>query len=118
MDIAFNRAVAHFIADCASVLAVHDLINKWRLDLLDNHSIDLFYNAVTGRYSYTLVFRNRRVLGWDNALHYPELANYPHHLHLPDGTIIPSDLYGVPARDIEIVRIAVEQYLQDKTLPI
>ncbi len=116
MDVAFNLAVANFIARCPYVLAVHDLINKWRVDLIENHSVDLFYNATTGKYSYTLVLQNRRVLGWDNALHHPELINYPHHLHLPDGTIIGSSLVGLPAWDIEIVRLAVEAYLQTKTL--
>lgn len=117
MDVAFNLAVTNFIAECAYVVAVHDLINKWRIDLIENYAIDLFYNATTGKYSYTLVFQNLRVLGWDNALHHPELENYPHHLHLPDGTLIPSVLHGVPAQDIEIVRVSVEHYLQRKVVP-
>ncbi len=117
MDVAFNIAVANFIAKCAYVVAAHDLINKWRIDLIENYAIDLFHNAATGKYSYTLVFQNRRVLGWDNALHHPDLKNYPHHLHLPDGTLIPSRLNGIPAQDIETVRLSVEIYLQTKTIP-
>jgi len=53
----------------------------------------------------------RRVLGWDNALHHPGLANFPHHVHPPDGQIEPSALTGDPDHDLEQVRHEIEAFL-------
>lgn len=34
----FDRAVAHFIANCVYVTAVHDLVTIWPLQFLQSHS--------------------------------------------------------------------------------
>ena len=83
----FNRAVARFIATCAYVTAVHDLVTKWRLELVGGYILDLYFNETLGKYGYTLVQAHTRVMGWDNAPHHPGLANFPHHVHRPDGQI-------------------------------
>ncbi len=107
----FNRAVVRFIATCAYVTAVHDLITKWRLELAGGYILDLYFNDTLGKYGYTLVQARRRVLGWDNALHHPGLANFPHHVHRPDGQIEPSALTGDPDHDLEQVRHEIEAFL-------
>ncbi len=73
--------------------------------------LDLYFNDVQGKYSYTLIHGERRVLGWDNALHHPNLANFPHHFHREDGVVVPSPLAGVPEEDIEIVVTELNQFL-------
>ena len=83
----FDRAVDRFIANCNYVLAVQDLITKWRLELSHGHVLDLYYNESLSKYGYTLVAAGTRVLGWDNAPHHPELDDLPHHVHRPDGRV-------------------------------
>ena len=39
---------------------------------------------------------NALVRRWDNAPHYPDLPTFPHHCHLPDGTVIASDAMDLP----------------------
>jgi hypothetical protein len=107
----FNRAVARFIATCAYVTAVHDLITKWRLELVGGYILDLYFNETLGKYGYTMVQARTRVLGWDNAPHHPGLANFPHHVHRPDGQIEPSALTGDPDHDLEQVRLEIEAFL-------
>ncbi|MGA9349152.1 MAG: DUF6516 family protein [Anaerolineae bacterium] len=107
----FNRAVAHFIATCAYVTAVHDLVTKWRLELVGRYILDLYFNETLGKYGYTMVQARTRVLGWDNAPHHPGLANFPHHVHRPDGQIEPSALTGDPDHDLEQARLEIEAFL-------
>jgi len=78
MAATFHHALAHFIATCAYVMAVRDLITKWRLELAGGYILDLYFNETLSKYSYTLIQAGTRVLGWDNAPHYPGLANFPH----------------------------------------
>ena len=78
----FNRAVAHFIATCAYVTAIHDLVTKWRLELVGGYILDLYFNETLGKYGYTLVQAGMRVLGWDNARHHKDIRTYPHHKHI------------------------------------
>jgi len=111
MAAAFDRAVAHFIAACRYVTAVHDLVTKWRIELTGGYTLDLYFNETLGKYSYTLVQGGKRVLGWDNAHHHPDLPNFPHHFHRPDGQIEPSALVGDPTLDLEQARLEVEAFL-------
>jgi hypothetical protein len=107
----FDRAVDRFIARCACVRAVHDLVTKWRLELSHGHVLDLYYNESLDKYGYTLIVGGARVLGWDNAPHHPELDGFPHHVHRLDGRVEPSSLTGDPESDLDIVRNEVEAYL-------
>ncbi len=105
------HAVARFVAGCPRVVAVRDLVTKTRIELEDGYIFELYYNITLGKYTYTLIFADQRVLGWDNAPHYPSLTNAPHHFHHPDGRVEPSTLAGDPERDIEIVLAAINAYL-------
>ena len=111
MATGFDRAVARFIASCTCVTAVRDLVTKWRLELSHGHVLDLYYNESLGKYGYTLVATDARVLGWDNAPHHPELDGFPHHVHRPGDRVEPSSLTGAPESDLELVRSEIEAYL-------
>lgn len=67
MAAAFDRALAHFIVVCRYVIAAHDLVTKWRIELAGGYTLDLYFNETLGKYGYTLVMAATRVLGWDNA---------------------------------------------------
>ena len=47
----------------------------------ENVFLDIYYSLHTGRYDVSLIFNNRRVLGWDNAPHHSKVATHPHHKH-------------------------------------
>ena len=111
MAVTLDDALTNFIAKCALVSAVHDLMTKWRIDLKGGYFLDIYFNGTKGKYSYTLSQGEQRVLGWDNAPHHPGRSNFPHHFHQADGSILPSKLNGDPDHDLEIVRIAIEKFL-------
>ncbi|HSN74079.1 MAG TPA: DUF6516 family protein [Anaerolineae bacterium] len=75
--------------------------------------MDLYFNPNLIKYSYTLIKRGERVLGWDNARYYPDLANFPHHMHEFDGRVEPSGLSGNPERDLEQVRRRIEEFFEE-----
>ncbi len=105
------RAVARFVALCPHVKAVHDLATKQRVDLSGGYVLDVYLNEMLGKYGYTLVREDERIIGWDNAPHHPDLAGFPHHVHWEDGTVAPSPLTGDPERDVEYVAAEVNAYL-------
>lgn len=111
MAVQLARAVAHFVALCPHAQSVHDLVTKQRVVLEGGYIFDLYFNEALGKYSYTLVQGSRRIIGWDNASHHPDLANFPHHFHRQDGTIVSSPLTGNPERDIEHVTTELNKFL-------
>jgi len=48
--------------------------------------------CVTQRYRYQWMDATRQQLRrrWDNVEHFPNLASFPHHVHLADGQVVPS----------------------------
>jgi len=56
-----------------------------------NLFLDIYYNPDNNRYDVSLIFNNKRVLGWDNAPHHTRVFTYPHHRH-EFGQIFGSDL--------------------------
>jgi hypothetical protein len=93
-------AISRFLANCPYVVSLQDLATKTRIELEKGYFLDLYYNETLGKYAYTLILQNRRVVGWDNAPHHPTLANFPHHFHAEDGEVQSSTLTGDPERDI------------------
>jgi len=61
------QAVTRFVALCPYVQAIHDLVTKQRVDLGGGYVLNLYFNETLGKYGYTLVRGNRRLIGWDNA---------------------------------------------------
>lgn len=111
MAAGFDHALARFIDACVYVTTVHDLVTKWRLELVGEYILDLYFNETLGKYSYTLVRAGTRILGWDNAPHHPDLPNFPHHMHRLDDQIAPSMLTGDPDHDLEQVRLEIEAFV-------
>ena len=67
MAATLEGALNHFIANCPLVVSVHHLMTKWRIQLKGGYALDFYFNATSGKYSYTLSQNDNRVLGWDNA---------------------------------------------------
>lgn len=101
MAITFDQAFARFISECPYVVAVRDLITKWRIELTGGYLLDIYYNDTVGKYSYTLVKGDQRIMGWDNAPHHPGISNFPHHVHHIDGSVEMSKFTGDPEHDLE-----------------
>jgi hypothetical protein len=118
MALSFTQALDQFISRCEQVTVVHDLLTKWRLELTEGYVLDCYYNETFGRYSYALIKENQRIMGWDNAHHYPHLPNFPHHFHTPDHQVLPSSLTGNPEPDLEQVRLVVESFLRGEDIMI
>lgn len=52
--------------------------------------------TVAYRYHWLDAEQGQLIKRWDNAPHYPGLANFPHHLHLgPEDTVIPGKLMSM-----------------------
>ncbi|HKZ85288.1 MAG TPA: DUF6516 family protein [Anaerolineae bacterium] len=96
-------ALSVFVALCPHIRSTRDLVTKIRIELERDYSLELYFREATGQYSYTLLLNDRRVIGWDNARHHPDLPNAPHHFHREDGQVESASLTGDPVQDIRIV---------------
>lgn len=105
------NAIRYFLTESPYVVSLQDLVTKTRIELEQGYILDLYYNETLGKYGYTLILNNRRVVGWDNALHHPQLPNAPHHFHAQDGSVHPSSLTGEPEQDIVPVTAAINEIL-------
>ncbi len=105
-------AIAKLIVDCPYIVSLQDLITKTRLELEQGYTLDLYYNEAMGKYAYALILNNKRVMGWDNAPHHPELKNFPHHFHTAEGKVEASALTGDPGQDISWVIQAINAIMQ------
>ena len=105
-------ALEIFVAQCSYVRATRDLVTKVRIEFERDYVLDVFFRAATGQYAYTLLKDNRRVLGWDNAPHYPELSNAPHHHHTETGEVESAPLTGRPTTDIGHIANCVNEFLK------
>ena len=65
------------------------------------------------RYSFQL-YSDRPLLRWDNAPHYPDLLNFPHHFHNQDENISSSTLTGDLLNDYDLVIAGVLDYIAGK----
>jgi len=52
---------------------------------------------------------------WDNEPHYPDLENYPHHFHHPDGKVEQSRLSGNPVKDLANIFFSLAQLITKST---
>jgi len=114
MDPQLLRLKPIFEQECSYVIGSQLFPTKLRFLLEGDYICDIFYRASTGAYSYVLVKGSRRILGWDNAPHYPDLPNAPHHHHTASGAVVPSPLRGEPMYDISCVAHAINGYLQQQ----
>ena len=92
-----------FLRECDSAETAQNLRTKIRIVFKGNYFMDMYYNRTLGKYTYTLIKENRRIVGWDNAPHHKHLENFPHHFHTRDGKLISSLLSGDPETDVYII---------------
>jgi hypothetical protein len=111
-----TEALGSFVALCHHVRSTRDLVSKVRIELERDYVFDLYFRETTGQYSYTLLQNDRRVLGWDNAKHHPDLQNAPHHFHNPEGGVESSTLTGTPVEDIKIVADKINEFFKSTSV--
>jgi hypothetical protein len=85
------------------VLDIDVLGTKVRAHLPKGYTLDIYFNATLQKYSYTVIKRNKRIIGWDNAPHHKQVKTYPHHFHTRDGQITQSLMKGKPIEDIPLI---------------
>lgn len=62
--------------------------------------------TVEYRYQWMDAEQARLIKRWDNARHFPHLANFPHHLHLsPEDRVIP----GNPMNILELIEVLEQE---------
>ena len=90
---------------------------KVRAKITDEFSLQIRYlqDGKFARYSYQL-FTTKAILRWDNAEHFLELPNFPHHFHDTKGNRHGSKLKGELLSDVQMVLIEVERYLKEKDI--
>jgi hypothetical protein len=105
-----NPRIIEYEADAGVVL-----MYKIRCDLREGYSLQIRLRLKAGAiaYSYQL-FTTKPVLRWDNAPHYPSLANFPHHFHDDTETTYPSDLSGDPLADLSAVLAEIVAYTKQE----
>lgn len=96
-------ALEILLAACPYVRSTRDLATKVRVEFDRGYMLELYFRETTGQYSYTLIYGNQRLCGWDNAPHYPALPNAPHHFHTTTGQVESAPLNGRPAEDMRHV---------------
>jgi Family of unknown function (DUF6516) len=74
---------------------------KIRCELISGDTLQIRLRAVSGniRYSYHEL-ADTPLRRWDNAAHFPNLPNFPHHHHDAKGNITESSLTGDPTVDL------------------
>lgn len=74
---------------------------KIRCELAPGQTFQLRIRAVSGsiRYSYQEL-TDKPLRRWDNAPHFPNLPNFPHHYHDTQGNVTESLLTGDPTVDL------------------
>jgi Family of unknown function (DUF6516) len=74
---------------------------KIRCELMSGQTFQIRLRAVSGsiRYSYQEL-TDKPLRRWDNAPHFPNLPNFPHHHHDSQGNITESSLTGNPTIDL------------------
>ena len=110
MNIEIINASRIFLRECKFAVFAQNLKTKIRIVLKGDYFMDMYYNKTLGKYAYTLVKENRRIIGWDNAPHHKGLDNFPHHFHTADNQTIPSKLKGNPEVDVYIVIETVNKF--------
>ena len=107
------KKITKKLLDYDIVLKVEFLGTKVRAHLVNGYVLDVYYNQTLGKYSYTLIKGNRRIVGWDNAPHHVSVETHPDHFHDVDGKIKPSYLSGNPLKDLDDVLNVIKNVLLD-----
>lgn len=74
---------------------------KIRCELVSGQTLQIRLRAVAHHLRYSFqAFTHEPLRRWDNAPHFPQLPNFPHHYHDPQGIITESSLTGAPITDL------------------
>jgi hypothetical protein len=71
---------------------------------------------VTRRYRYQWMDKERKTLHkrWDNVEHYPDLPNFPHHIHMgEEGNVEP----GKPLSIVQLLDVLAGEVISSQTSP-
>lgn len=91
----------HGFVGLVSAVSVVHAERTVRVHIRDGSFLDIFVGR-TGRYSYHWQ-ASAGPYRFDNAPHFGDLVSHPHHLHMPDGSVVPSPIRGVSAEDVRLV---------------
>jgi Family of unknown function (DUF6516) len=82
-------------------LDAENFLFKIRCELISGQSLQIRLRGVSGsiRYSYQEL-TDKPLRRWDNAPHFLNLPNFPHHHHDSDGNVTESLLTGDPIMDL------------------
>ena len=99
-----SAAVLSFVLVDNDPIDETNFLFKLRCELRSGRTLQIRLHAVAGqmRYSYQ-EFGDGPLRRWDNAPHFPDLPNFPHHHHDLHGDIAESPLCGDPLADIVLV---------------
>jgi len=104
--------IAKKLLESPIVLRAEFLGTKVRALLPNEYFLDVYYNVTLGKYSYTIIKHDQRIIGWDNADHHKYLKSHPHHFHNITGKITKSPMKGDPIKDLGIVLKEVKKFLK------
>ena len=120
-DIDVNRIVRllerESIVSRVDILLVDEIekrgFYKLRVSLLPSrYKLDIKFIRMEKELLYSYQFYEQQALArWDNEPHYPDLENYPHHFHHPDGKVEQSNLSGKPAKDLAIIFVSLAKLI-------
>ena len=83
--------------------------NRIRIELVDGSFLDI-HQTSEGRYSYHWE-REDGFYRFNNAPHFDHIESAPHHLHIGNERVIPSDIRGVTEDSVRKVLQFVEEHL-------
>ena len=88
---------------------------KIRCQLPKKHILQIWIHLEpeTLDYAYQL-FTTVPLLRWDNAPHYGQLANAPHHFHDEQGDVYDSPLTGNIKQDLRIVLREIRKWMKEQ----
>jgi len=120
------------VPDLLSLLRVHPLVQSLRVIHYDEtprgkielkvrcrvpegyqFQVWLHHEPTFQDYAYQL-FTDHPILRWDNAPHYPDVANAPHHFHNEAGEVGPSPLRGDLLADLLYVLAEIEKWMTSR----
>ena len=74
---------------------------KIRCELVSGQTLQIRLRGVSGSIRYSFQeFADKPLRRWDNAPHFSNLPNFPHHHHDSQGNVTESSLTGDPPADL------------------
>jgi len=85
-----------------------EFLFKIRCELISGQTLQIRLRGNSGSIRYSFQeFTDKPLRRWDNAPHFPNLSNFPHHHHDSQGNVTESSLTGDPTADLAQVLTAL-----------